>query len=73
MVSNITISGSRILNFLVTYLNAGGQVGDTLKAVVTCDKCKYALMDQSSKSLRVVQLERRWHTHQFNSRTLKVK
>jgi acyl-coenzyme A thioesterase 13 len=24
----------------VTYLNSGGQVGDTIKAVVTCDKCK---------------------------------
>jgi hypothetical protein len=28
---------------LVTYLNSGGKVGDTLKAVVTCDKCKYRL------------------------------
>lgn len=25
----------------VTYLNSGGKVGDVLKAVVTCDKCKY--------------------------------
>ncbi|THV52371.1 hypothetical protein BGAL_0081g00220 [Botrytis galanthina] len=24
----------------VTYLNSGGKVGDVLKAVVTCDKCK---------------------------------
>ena len=25
----------------VTYLSSGGQVGDILKAVVTCDKCKW--------------------------------
>ena len=25
---------------LVTYLNSGGQVGDVLKAIVKCDKCK---------------------------------
>ncbi len=25
---------------LVTYLNSGGQVGDILKAIVKCDKCK---------------------------------
>jgi acyl-coenzyme A thioesterase 13 len=24
----------------VTYLNSGGKIGDTIKAVVTCDKCK---------------------------------
>jgi acyl-coenzyme A thioesterase 13 len=24
----------------VTYLNSGGQIGDVLKAVVTCDKCE---------------------------------
>jgi hypothetical protein len=24
----------------VTYLNSGGKVGDTIKAVVTCDKCE---------------------------------
>jgi hypothetical protein len=24
----------------VTYLNSGGKVGDTIQAVVTCDKCK---------------------------------
>lgn len=30
--------------FLVTYLNSGGKVGDVLKAVVTCDKCKCLLM-----------------------------
>jgi hypothetical protein len=27
---------------LVTYLSSGGQVGDTLKAIVTCDKCERA-------------------------------
>lgn len=25
--------------FTVTYLNSGGKVGDTLRAIVTCDKC----------------------------------
>jgi hypothetical protein len=25
---------------LVTYLGSGGKVGDTIKAEVTCDKCK---------------------------------
>jgi hypothetical protein len=27
----------------VTYLNSGGEIGDVLKAVVTCDKCEYYL------------------------------
>lgn len=26
----------------VTYLNSGGKVGETLKAVVTCDKCRFS-------------------------------
>ncbi|PQE11683.1 putative _thioesterase family protein [Rutstroemia sp. NJR-2017a WRK4] len=25
----------------ITYLNSGGKVGDTLKAVATCDKCEF--------------------------------
>ena len=25
----------------VTYLNSGGKVGDTIKAIVTCDKCEW--------------------------------
>lgn len=29
----------------VTYLNSGGQVGDVLKAVVKCDKCKSLTSD----------------------------
>jgi acyl-coenzyme A thioesterase 13 len=35
-----------LMDFAVTYLNSGGQVGDVLKAVVKCDKCKF-----SNKSL----------------------
>lgn len=27
----------------VTYLNSGGKVGDTLKAIVTCDKCELSV------------------------------
>jgi acyl-coenzyme A thioesterase 13 len=28
---------------IVTYINSGGKVGDTLRAEVTCDKCECAL------------------------------
>ena len=40
---NVSISRLRdsLSDLLVTYLNSGGQIGDVLKAVVTCDKCEY--------------------------------
>jgi acyl-coenzyme A thioesterase 13 len=35
------LSETHIPHLSVTYLNSGGQIGDVLKAVVTCDKCEY--------------------------------
>jgi hypothetical protein len=41
MVSKSMGSKSSMLTiYQVTYLNSGGQVGDVLKAVVKCDKCR---------------------------------
>ena len=38
----------------VTYLNSGGKVGDTLKAIVTCDKCESYLHWQGGSPMALI-------------------
>ena len=47
----------------VTYLNAGGKVGDTIRGEVKCDKCKAHLPSlRSVIDETLLQLGRRWRT-----------
>lgn len=60
----------------VTYLNSGGKVGDTLKAIVTCDKCGSYLHWQGvfpDGTNTRMQLEKHWHIPPSNSQTAKEK
>lgn len=60
----------------VTYLNSGGKVGDTLKAIVTCDKCESYLHRQGrfpEGTNTRMQLEKHWHIPPSNSQTAKEK
>lgn len=58
---------------IVTYLNSGGQVGDILKAVVTCDKCKSPILERTEERAEQPQSEKRWPILRYNSQTVKEK